>query len=1148
MQRLKIALLGPPEISLDEAPVETDRHKAIALLAYLAVQPKPQRRDTLAALLWPDYPRTSAFAYLRRTLWELHQMLSKGWVGADREKVWLEQLPDLQVDVTTFEQAISSPQADLEALSSAASLYRGDFLQGLVVADTAPFQEWQLTQAEHYRRGFARLLEKLVETLEQNNDYAQALLYAQRWLALDQLNEPVYRAVMRVLTSLGERNKALMVYQECQATLQNALGVDPQEETRQLYEAILKGERLAGATPAVQAVSWQGNLPTPTTPFIGRKRELEQVLQLMHDPAVRLLTLTGPGGTGKTRLSIEAAAKLGSSYNDGIWFIPLAAVKTLQGLITAMGTSLGFSFYQGEENFNQQLLDYLRHKRMLIILDNFEQLVSTSRAMVVAILQSAPQVKLVVTSRERINLQAEQVYQVGGLHSPDRQAISMSTDPAELAESYEATQLFYERARRVRPGFQPSRENLVDAAHICQMVEGSPLGIELAAAWLEVAPPTDIAREIAHNLDFLESAAGDLPDRQRSLRAVFETSWKLLQTAEQQAFQRLCVFRGSFSRQAAETVCGCSLATLLKLVHQSWLQQRDDGRYQLHEVLRQYGNERLQANQQEWQQTRDRHAEYFAEYLHHYSQALQTSDQLQALEALKLEIDSNIPEALEQLVTTQKTETIVGKMLMGLLHYSMIRSTTEDFIPLLKSAYESISTVDDSKSLVPQAILETVEIYFSMNQMETSSNLKQRTRRLLELANERGMQKQMGMWYTVLVSLYGFNVNFEEGSMQYLRILQNIDEATNLWEAGYGYLDASQFCGVENRELRKSYLEKALAAFKGIGVLHEQGVTLLDLGMLAASEMDYSRAIEYTLEAQGFFEKVENRWGVDRTWMNLADFYIYSGRIEQGIHAFEETRIFNEKSGNRHALGIDLSWESMAVSRYGKLEDALVLRLRSLEVAREVGNPHDIAWHTWELGEIYRLMHELQQARHCYDEALPEFEALNDNLGLAFYERGYGDIATMNQDWSEAKARYTKALEYQEQELRPFRGWGLIYFHTRLSTALVRLGDLQAAVQNLKEALRLVNSWPYPDMMALILAGIAEYLAASGKAAQAIEIATCVMGQPTTWNEVKNQARGLFEKETGSVTQGELQEAQRRGSTAQPDQIIQHYLHNPIFS
>jgi tetratricopeptide (TPR) repeat protein len=503
---------------------------------------------------------------------------------------------------------------------------------------------------------------------------------------------------------------------------------------------------------------------------------------------------------------------------------------------------------------------------------------------------------------------------------------------------------------------------------------------------------------------------------------------------------------------------------------------------------------------------------------------------------------------LEQLVSAQRIETIVEKMLTGLLHYTMIRGTMEDFIPLLRTAYQSIGSLDDRKILVWRVILEIVEIYFTMTLTEPSKEFKQRTRKLLEMVNESGIHGDIGLWYIVLVSIYGFNVNFEEGSLLYLRIIKDIDKETNPWEIGYGYLDASQFCGIENRELRRRYLEQALAAFKGIGVLHEQGVTLLDLGMLSASEMDYEQAIKYTLAAQGFFQKVENQWGVDRTWMNLADFYIYSGKIEQGIYAFEETRRFNEKSGNRHALGIDLSWESMAVSRYGKLEDALELRRRSLEVALEVDNPHDIAWHTWELGEIYRLMHELQQARRCYDEALPQFEALNDMLGLAFYQRGYGDIAMMHQDWNEAKIRFTNALEYQEQELRPFRSWGLIYFHTRLSTALVKLGDGEAAALQLKEALKLVNSWPYPDMMAMILAGIAEYLAASGEAAQAIEIATCVMEQPTSWNEVKNQTRLLVDKISGSLPQGELQEAQQRGTTEQPNQLIQRYLNSQIFS
>lgn len=1142
---LEIELLGPPHITVAGEPLKTDRRKAIGLLCYLAAEPTQHSRFELSALLWPDYPQASAFAYLRRTLWELNQALGKGWVQSDREYAWLERQDGLELDVDEFHRLATPADSKIEALIEAAKLYRGEWMQGFTVADTAPFEQWQLAQVEHWHAEITGVLERLVILLEKNNDMEGALAQAQRWLDLDKLDEGAWRAVIRVQAGMGDRSGAIRTYQACARLLDDELGIVPQEETQLLYQGILtaapQGMQEQKITFVAKASQSPINLPSPPTPFIGRREEIKQLDALVTNNDIRLITLLGVGGTGKTRLSIQSAAELNCCFDDGIWFVPLAAVQSLQGLVSTTARSLGFSFYQGEETPRQQLVDYLRHKQMLVILDNFEQLLSDGTELVREILETSPGVKLMVTSRERLNLQAEQIFPVGGLLIPHPQEAAGWKDPVGAAEEFSALRLFSERARRARPEFQLSSSTLPEVLHICRLVDGSPLGIELATAWLGVLPPGEIAREIEKSLDFLESTAADLPERQRSLRAVFEASWTLIDEKEQQAFRRLCVFRGSFSRLAAERVSGGSLRMLLSLVNKSWLIQLENGRFLLHEVLRQYGREKLQADSNEWEETKNQHADFFVNYVQQQGQALQTVNQVQALEALKVEMESNIPETWEWLVDQGRIDTIIDRMLLGIFHYWLISHGFQSIFPLLNHARQAVSHLKDHKGLLQGAILETVELIMLLSGIEFGSLPREQLKTLLDRVTEHKLEREMGLWYTVLVTTYGFNVNFEEGSMRTAGNIQYLDDVKNSWELGYGYLEASQFAGIENHEIRKKYLFKALEAFKKIGVRHEQGITLQLLGVQASAEMSYSMAIEYTRQALEFFEQVGDLWGVDQTWHSLAYFYIYSGQIPEAFHAFEVTRSFNEKSGNRAILSHDLSWESLSVSRYGKLEDAMVLRRRSLDLAIELDNLHEVAWHTWELGEIYRLMGDLEQAKFHYEAAHPQFVSQNDSLGKGFYHRGYGDIAMSEGKWAKARSEFELALVDHQGEQRQFRAWGLIYYHTRLAMALIKLGEMEDARQHIVDGVSLLTSWPYPDMKAFLLMGISSLLAASGRLAEAIEIAACVIQQPTTWNEVKRIVNQMLNEMRQNIPVEEALAAETRGKNMKLDELIQRF-------
>lgn len=350
----------------------------------------------------------------------------------------------------------------------------------------------------------------------------------------------------------------------------------------------------------------QHNLTTPITPLVGRERELADLLRLLAQPDVRLVTILGAGGMGKSHLAQELARRQLDRAPERIFFVALAAVEDVESLTTAILDALGYPLQTDGRSSEQQLLDYLQAKPMLLVLDNFEHLL-TGAGLVNAILRAAPGVKLVVTSRARLLLSSETLYVLHSLTYPDE---ATTTDLFH----YAATKLFLQRARQIQPAFAPNATDTAAIARICRLVEGMPLGILLAAAWVNQLSVQLIANEISQNLDFLAIEWRDLPERHRSIRAVFEHSWRRLTAAERIVFMQLALFRSGFTRQAAQQVTGASLHQLRTLVNQSLLQVDNDERYTLHELLRQYAEAELTTADQ-WAAAATRHCAYYAELL-----------------------------------------------------------------------------------------------------------------------------------------------------------------------------------------------------------------------------------------------------------------------------------------------------------------------------------------------------------------------------------------------------------------------------------------------------------------------------------------------------------------------------------------------------
>lgn len=639
---VSLYLFGTPRIESDGAPVAVSRRKALALLAVLAADPRPHSRESLAALLWPEWDSSSARAALRRVLVTANKAVGPGALLAEQERLSLAPAGGLWVDVTRFREALGKSRAHRHAalptcdeclawLSEAAELYTGDFLAGFSLDDSPEFDDWVTFEAESLRRDAAEVLEKLAEIRAARQDFATAMATARNWLALDPLHEPAHRLLIRLHAGAGDTASAQRQYNECVELLQRELGVPPSPETAALLEALHNSQFTVHNSPFPSAVP-QSPIPNPQSPlllrpprqpdFVGRRAELAALAGLLADPSQRLVTVVGLGGMGKSSLAVAAAHHGGDAFPDGAAFVPLAPVTEPNGIVYAIAEAVGYTFPPDNRPPLEQLIGHLARRRALLVLDNFEHLLEGA-GIVSDLVAGAPDVKFLVTSREPLQLRAEALFALEGMGSTDE----------------EGRRLFVQAARRVRPGYTPQAEERTPIEEICELVGGMPLGIVLAAGWMGLLSPSEIVGEIRRGLAVLSTELRDAPERQRSIQSLLAQSWARLSDAERDALMRLSIFRGGFSRDAAQNVAGASLGVLLSLSNRQLLQRTPEGRFDIHELLRRFAQERLQESGL-WAEAGAAHGGYYLALLERSEAELKGADQSGALERLRADHDN----------------------------------------------------------------------------------------------------------------------------------------------------------------------------------------------------------------------------------------------------------------------------------------------------------------------------------------------------------------------------------------------------------------------------------------------------------------------------------------------------------------------------
>jgi predicted ATPase/DNA-binding SARP family transcriptional activator len=627
ISELVFSFIGPVQLSHPQiGEITIPKRKALALLTYLMIEvDHPHTRESLLGLLWPEHSTADAQNNLRVTLSQLQKCLeqakgdSQPYLISNRLNLQFNPTSQYELDVSLFQNLVEAcrshahpgqPEECAECaarLAQAIKLVRGPFLAGFSLPDCPAFDEWLVLQRERLRQQIIAALEQLAGFHERAGNGAEAETYVRRLLELDPLNESAYRQLMRVLAGADRRGAALDVYETCRRVLGTELGVAPAVET------VMLAEQIRGLAPFGSHTT-HTSLPPVLTRFFGRQQESAHLVDLLSRRTVRLVTLTGPGGVGKTRLAIEVARRMAGIFAQDICFVELAGIADESSVDDAVAAALHLPTNTGRSS-TDSIVDYLRDKTMLLVLDNCEHVVEACARLIQTLCHAASGLTVLATSRIPLHLEAEHVVRLEPFATPTIRG----AEPLTVADllSFDSIQLFTNRASQALLDFKLTDANVSAVARICQQLDGIPLAIEIAAAQTRALPIEAIAARLNQRFAWLNKRATGTIPRQRTLHTLIDWSYGLLSAQERSVMRRLSVFVGGWTLEAAEAIVppGEPCAELLtKLIDHSLVVFGADvgrQRYGMHETIHQFAQEQLRCSDQE-ADAQECHARYYA--------------------------------------------------------------------------------------------------------------------------------------------------------------------------------------------------------------------------------------------------------------------------------------------------------------------------------------------------------------------------------------------------------------------------------------------------------------------------------------------------------------------------------------------------------
>ena len=891
---LRVSLLGRFDISHNGDPIAINSRPAQSLFAYLILHAgTSHRREKLAGLLWPDSSEETARDNLRHALWRTRkafQAVSEtNYLQSNDLSIGFNASTDYWLDSAALENVRENASAD--ELIAVLSHYGGELLPGF-------YDEWVVLVREHLSALFEHHMARLMALLQDEKRWLDILDWAERWIKLGQKPEPAYRALMAAHAAKGDMSKVAASYERCVKSLRE-FGMEPSEQTKELYKN-LKSRKDAPMSVSVITMSIgkeaSSNIPVPLTSFVGRHKELKEIAKLLSSS--RLLTLTGPGGVGKTRLAIETAQHSFKNFKDGVFWVGLVGLSDENLIPQEMARSLNVREISNEPLI-ETLKTYLRPKHLLIVIDNCEHLVRACAEYAEQLLAACPKLKVLATSIEALGLYNENTWQVPSLALPEMQG------PLSLKELQEfaSIKLFEERASHAKSGFALDEKNASSVAQICRRLDGIPLAIELAAARIKVLSVDEIAARLDDRFSLLTAGSRTAIPRHQTLRATIDWSYDLLTEPERILLRRLSVFAGGFTLEAVEAVCsqGMKRSDILdllgRLVDKSLVivgagSDFSGTRYRLLETIRLYALERL-VETGEASVIRDRHLDFYLN-LAEKSEPHMGHESGTWINRLDKDLD-NIRAAMEW--STNSGKAAVALRMAGSLVYfwfywfahGNLLSEWQHRIELALSRPEGRErTLARAKALNALGFLYWADMYPTDRRLELEE--------ALSIGRELGDQRNTATalrYLGLLASMQGNYVEARSFLEQSLEIWQTmgLEGKTGVsWTLTFlGDVALNQN---ESKEAR-SIFEAAVAILREIGDKNLLAYPVRRLGLLAWREKDFARAIAFCKESLSLNHELGDPRGVLACLAGFADIAVVQGRFVRAaqIMAAVETQL-----------------------------------------------------------------------------------------------------------------------------------------------------------------------------------------------------------------------------------------------------------------
>jgi len=983
---LRITLLGPPLVQYGQAPLALARRQTRALLYRLACETRAIPREQLCYLFWPDTPETTARRSLAHLLTHLRRALpdpdvivtAHDQIGLDFTQVWSDSVVFKHLSST------SAPHGRSEALHRAIQLVQGPFLDGFSLPDAPEFEAWADQERHIWERRILDMLAALIDDDTARGAYADAIRAAQHYLTIDALAEEVHRQLIALYAATGDRSAALRQFEHCRMLLERELGVSPLPETQAMYDAVLAGQPVLrprpepASEPRLHTTSAvvttppdlrppvSATLPALASSLIGREQELAAVCETLQRSDVRLLTLSGPGGAGKTRLGIEAAAQMRDRFAQGAVFVALAPLRAEELVVAAIAQALGVS-ETGDRSLMAGVQTALRDKQLLLVLDNFEH-VAAAAPLVAELLAAAPDLKILITSRSPLRISGEHTFALPPLALPEL----ANLPPADQLAQIESVALFLARVRTFDPTFQLTAANARQVAAICVRLDGLPLALELAAARMNILSPKMLFARLEHRLALLTDGPRDLAPRQRTLRATIDWSYTLLDLSAQLLLGRLAVFAGGWTLDAAEAVSSAigplaaSMLDSLQALIDHQLIQRNAGadnepRFTMLETIREYALEHL-TERGEAATAQRAHAAYFCDWAERAERALHGPDQIAWLDQLDQE-HANLRAALAWALEAGEADIAV-RLSGALWWFWFVRGYASEGRRWLERVFDLVERIPApavalARPLYGAGLLALFQGDYAAARARLTANAE--IWRPLANPTSAGQQARRELANTLVFLALSAHYQSDPAFQSLLAELEPL----------LGTLDDPAM--------------QALILFNsGRGALLQRG--------------DYRAARQPLEQCLRLFRAMGDAWYVAQAAIDLGLVALYEGNFAEAQTSYDEGLALARALKDRALVALALNNLGELARTRGDYQQAAAIYAESLQLHQDLGGRSEVPRLLHNLGFVALHQGDVAQARSQFRQCLDQFEEIHVPRGIAEGLAGLAAVAVLGEE------------------------------------------------------------------------------------------------------------------------------------------------------